>query len=130
MNWRSRFNVYWIISVLYMGLIFILSSFPPPMELPAFSFADKLAHLLAYGVLASLIYLALKKSQVSFHPISIPFLIAFLYGVSDELHQYFVPGRDADPFDAVANGVGAFVFALGIHAIEHGSGKRPLDTNG
>lgn len=124
MNWRSRFNVYWIISLFYMGLIFILSSFPPPMELPSFSFADKLAHLLAYGVLASLIYFALKKSQASVHPIFIPFLIAFLYGVSDELHQYFVPGRDADLFDAVANGVGAFVFPLGIHAVEQERGKR------
>jgi len=111
-----------------MGLIFILSSFPPPMELPLFSFADKLAHLLEYGVLASLIYFALKKSQATVHPIFIPFLIAFLYGVSDEIHQYFVPGRDADLFDAVANGVGAFVFPLGIHAIEQGTGKRPLDT--
>jgi len=128
MNWWSRFNVYWIISVLYMGLIFILSSFPPPMELPSFSFADKLAHLLEYGVLASLIYFALKKSRASVHPIFIPFLIASLYGVSDELHQYFVPGRDADLLDAVANGVGAFVFPLGIHALEHGSGKRSLDT--
>jgi VanZ family protein len=124
MNWRSRFNAYWIISLLYMGLIFILSSFPPPMELPSFSFADKLAHLLEYGVLASLIYFALKKSQASLHPILIPFLVAFLYGVSDEVHQYFVPGRDADLFDAVANGVGAFVFPLGIHAVEQERRKR------
>ena len=124
MNWQSRFNIYWIISLLYMGLIFLYSSFPQPMELPSFSFAEKLAHLLEYGLLASLIYFALEKSQVNFHPIFIPFLIAFLYGVSDELHQYFVPGRDADVFDAVADAVGSFIFPLGIHAIKYGRSIR------
>jgi VanZ family protein len=103
-----------------MGLIFFLSSFPRPMGPPFFPFADKLAHLLAYGLLASLIYLAREKSRATFHPIFIPFLIAFLYGLSDEIHQYFVPGRDADVFDALANAVGAFVFPMGIHAKKYG----------
>jgi VanZ family protein len=107
-----------------MGLIFLFSSFPPAMDLPPFSFADKLAHLLEYGLLASLIYFALKKSQANFHPIFIPFLIAFLYGVSDEIHQYFVPGRDANVFDAVADAVGSFVFPLGIHAVKYRTWTR------
>jgi len=120
MNWWSRLNIYWIISLLYMGLIFLFSSFPPPMELPSFSFADKLAHLLEYGLLASLIYFALGKSQANTHPVFVPFLIAFLYGLSDEVHQYFIPGRDADVFDAVADAVGSFIFPLGIHATQYG----------
>ena len=124
MNWRSRFNLYWMISLLYMGLIFLFSSFPPAMKLSSFSCADKLAHLLEYGLLASLIYFALKKSEAYTHPIFIPFLIAFLYGISDEIHQYFVPGRNADVFDALADGVGAFVFAFGIHAVKYGSLTR------
>ncbi len=119
MNLQSRLNIYWIISLLYMGLIFLLSSSPPPMKLPSFPLADKLAHLLEYGLLASLIYFALGKSQANFHPIFIPFLIAFLYGLSDELHQNFIPGRDADVFDAVADAVGSIVFPLGIHAIKY-----------
>ena len=118
MNWGSRLNVYWIISLLYMGLIFVFSSFPLPMKAPSFLLGDKLAHVLEFGLLASLIYFALKKSGVSSHPIFIPFLIAFLYGVSDEIHQYFVPGRQADVLDAVANAVGSFIFPLGIHAIK------------
>jgi VanZ family protein len=124
MNGWSRLNVYWIISLLYMGLIFVLSSFPLPMKAPSFLLADKLAHLLEFGLLASLIYFGLKKSGVRSHPIFIPFLIASLYGISDEIHQYFVPGRDTDLFDAVANAVGSFVFPLGIHAINHGRVAR------
>lgn len=94
------------------------------MKVPSFPLADKLAHLLKFGLLASLIYFALRKSDVSSHPIFIPFLIASLYGVSDEIHQYFVPGREAEVLDAVANAVGSFVFPLGIHAINHGRGAR------
>ncbi len=124
MNWWSRLNVYWIISLLYMGLIFVFTSFPLPIKIPSFLLADKLVHLLEFGLLASLIYFALKKSGVSSHPIFIPFLIASLYGISDEIHQYFVPGRDMDLFDAVANVVGSFVFPLGIHAINHERGAR------
>ena len=112
--------MYWMISLLYMGLIFLLSSFPPVMKPPSFSCADKLAHVFEYGLLALLIYFALKKSEANTHPILIPFLIAFLYGISDEIHQYFVPGRDADVFDALADGMGAFVFSFGIHAVKYG----------
>jgi VanZ family protein len=99
------------------------------MGTPFFPFADKLVHLLAYGLLASLIYLAREKSRATFHPIFIPFLIAFLYGLSDEIHQYFVPGRDADVFDALANAVGGFVFPLGIHAKKHGWRIKPPNRN-
>ena len=129
MKWQSRFNIYWIISLLYMGMIFLFSSFPPPIKTPSFSFADKLAHLLAYGLLASLIYFALEKSRVNFHPIFIPFLVAFLYGVSDEIHQYFVPGRNADVFDALANGLGGFIFPLGIHAKKYWRGIKVSNKN-
>ncbi len=37
--------------------------------------------------------------------------IATVYGVTDEWHQSFVPGRMADPRDLLADGVGA---ALGL----------------
>ena len=94
------------------------------MKLPSFSCADKLAHVFEYGLLASLVYFALKKSEANTHPILTPFLIAFLYGISDEIHQYFVPGRNADVFDALADGVGAFVFPLGIHALKYGRFTR------
>lgn len=36
-------------------------------------------------------------------------VLATLYGVSDEFHQLFVPGRSADPYDVLADGVGATI---------------------
>lgn len=36
-------------------------------------------------------------------------LIASLYGVSDEFHQFFVPGRVASVFDVFADVVGSIL---------------------
>lgn len=121
MKSQPRLNTYWIVSCVVMGLIFLISSFPAPEELSVFPRADKLYHILEYGLLASFIYLAREKSRASIYPILIPFLIASLYGISDEMHQYFVPGRQADMFDALADAAGGFFFPLGIHAIRHRS---------
>ena len=42
------------------------------------------------------------------------FVGLFLFAVSDEIHQFFVPGRDADVFDLVADvcGISAGFFAF------------------
>lgn len=41
-------------------------------------------------------------------------LIAFLFGISDEVHQYFVPNRSADVMDVVADVVGATLGATAV----------------
>jgi VanZ family protein len=37
---------------------------------------------------------------------------ALAYGILDEVHQSFVPGRTPDVFDALADGTGAAIFLL------------------
>lgn len=39
-------------------------------------------------------------------------LIAFIYGISDEIHQAFVPGRTASIFDAISDGFGGLIGAI------------------
>ena len=39
-------------------------------------------------------------------------LSASLYGISDEIHQYFIPFREADIFDGIADFMGAIVAVL------------------
>ncbi|MDD4784916.1 MAG: VanZ family protein [Candidatus Shapirobacteria bacterium] len=43
-------------------------------------------HLIEYAFLAILLFLAISKKNVVI-------LIAYLYAVSDEIHQHFIPGR-------------------------------------
>jgi hypothetical protein len=115
-----RINLYFIFSVIYMGLIFYLSSYRVEMRVSAFSSWDKLVHLVAYGILASLVYLALQEMNVGKRYLWIlAFMISFLYGGLNEIHQYFVPWRQADILDAMANGIGAFCFPLGLWLKNH-----------
>ena len=37
---------------------------------------------------------------------------ASLYGISDDIHQYYVPYREADIFDGVADVIGAIIGLL------------------
>jgi len=112
-EFRRWVNIYSIVSVLYMGLVFYLSSYPVQMRVPSFSSFDKLSHIGAYGILACLVYLGLWKMNVATrHLLALSFLISFLFGISNEIHQYFIPCRTAEILDVVANGIGAFCFPL------------------
>ncbi len=95
------------------GTYFFPSSDPLPTKMPSFSFSDKIAHFIQFGILASLIYLALRDINTTKNKLfALAFIIAFLYGVSLEIHQYFIPGRSADILDVMAYGIGAFCFLL------------------
>ena len=80
----------------------------------------KCAHLTEYAILAVLVWFARRKVAGSFRTWSwrevftfiLPFV--FLYAVSDELHQTFVPGRQGSPIDVMIDTVGGF---LGMVAI-------------
>jgi VanZ family protein len=91
-----------------MALIFVVSALsapPSPQQV-----GDKTQHALAYAGLATLAVRATAGGRVG--GITVPALltawvVAAAYGVSDELHQAFVPGRSADVADAVADALGA-----------------------
>lgn len=91
---------------LHAGFIFYLSS---QSHLPSTPGGDKLAHFVAYGLLGGLIVRALffrmpeRRTALLF----IGAVLATLYGISDEFHQSFVPGRDASAADAAADCAGA-----------------------
>ena len=72
--------------------------------------ADKQAHAFTYGVLAVLCLMGLtgwRWRRVAGASLLGAFVIAVVYGVSDEFHQSFVPGRSPDVADVVADAAGA-----------------------
>jgi len=71
------------------------------------------AHFTAYFTLAFFTAHALKYYFRGRRLFFIAWGIASLYGVSDEIHQYFVPGRACLFSDMVINAVGAF-FGAGL----------------
>ncbi len=109
----ARVKIFSVLSLIYMALIFYLSSYPLEMRLFPFHFRDKLIHAVMYGVLASLVYLTLEGMNVpGRYVLTLAFTISFLYGVSNEIYQHFIPWRRAEILDVVANGVGAFCFLM------------------
>jgi VanZ family protein len=94
-----------------LAVVFWLSSLS---QVPgAHYFWDKLLHTVGY---AGLGVLALRAFHGGFEsPRLAPTLYAaaavILWGISDEIHQSFFPGRDASPWDVVADAVG-FVVAV------------------
>lgn len=83
-----------------------------PTDIPH---TDKLLHALAYALLA---FLATRWLHIENRPksrktaIILAFLFTTLYGLSDEIHQYFVPGRFASSLDFIADMTGAAIFTL------------------
>jgi len=73
-----------------------------------FDFQDKFLHYAAYFVMGVLAVRALRHFVRSRERITlIAALFCSLYGLSDEWHQSFVPGRDASFSDWLADSIGA-----------------------
>jgi VanZ family protein len=99
----------WIPVVLYAGLIFYLSSRPWPTQSDLPPGTDKVIHFAIYFFLGFGLVWAFRATRFKFshYLIWVAALIGFSYGISDEIHQSFVPGRDASIFDALADGIGS-----------------------
>ena len=96
----------WVPPLLWAGLLFVTSSIPGrALPSPGIPYLDKAVHAAAYLVLAWLLARALRARNG--RALAVAALVAALYGVSDEVHQRWTPGRDADVWDAVADAVGS-----------------------
>lgn len=99
----------WSLSLLYMVAIFALSALPD-LSLPyTFEGDDFFLHMVEYGILGFLLSWALVNSGVVRKLVLYVFLMGLLYGMTDEVHQYFVPGRMASLLDLTADGLGSLL---------------------
>ncbi|TKJ41672.1 hypothetical protein CEE37_03645 [candidate division LCP-89 bacterium B3_LCP] len=102
--------------LVWLSVIFLLSTYSKAI-IPQGKYIswDKLAHVVEFGILG---YLAARTAYFkgsewlrrNWFWVSV--LFGILYAASDELHQYFVPGRFASEFDVLADSVGAIVGVL------------------
>ena len=113
---------YWAPPLLYMALIFVVSSMKqPPFPMPEFEWftIDKLYHFIEYAILGGLVARAFLKAKPSVVPSQLVWglaaVLSILYGASDEWHQTFVPGRLATVADWVADVLGSIAGVLGAY---------------
>jgi len=106
---------YFIPVIIYSFVIFYLSH-QEKIEYLNFDFAweDKVKHFVAYFIYGLLLILpfAKKYNVLEKKHFLIILSIGISFGISDEIHQYFIPGRYCEFLDFVADGLGVLVSIL------------------
>ncbi len=103
----------WLPTISYCGLIYYLSSHPPHIRMDLFPMQDKVYHVIEFGILSLLFLFSLNRSFPGSNSrvvIMMEILCTGLYGISDEIHQYFVPERVSSIGDVMADFMGAVIF--------------------
>ena len=113
----SHFLRFQMPAILWASLIFFVSSIPGT-KLPdiALKLNDKVIHASIFFLLGILVYRALepkvKVPGFDWRRLVIAISAVILYGISDEFHQSFVPGRKVDYSDVIADSLGGVLSAL------------------
>jgi VanZ family protein len=110
---------YWAPVALYAGTIFFLSAQSHPEEqLPSFlleGVSDKVLHAVEYSILSLLCYRAFRWAAgpaVARQAVVLAIVTASVFGLTDEVHQLFVPFRESSWQDWLADTIGAVIGAM------------------
>ncbi len=104
-----------VLPIMYMMAIWVMSSMSSDaiVELPDSqwdAFIKESLHLVEFGILYILLALALLTMRgLSAKTNGVLILISSLYGLTDEIHQFFVPYRSATVIDLVKDIIGVLV---------------------
>lgn len=110
---------YFIPAFIWAVVIFGVSSIPD-LSTPSFGFKlmDKLAHFGAFFILGLFVAYGFGRQNLDSRYIFwISVIVSVVYGISDEAHQFFVPGRRMDGLDMLADAMGAAV-ASGLYTFK------------
>jgi VanZ family protein len=104
----------WIPVIIYAGLIFYISDQPSlgiPSEISLFDPKHVTLHVLEYLPLGLLAARAASKTKglARYNTINFSAALGVFYGLTDEAHQYFVPGRTASLWDVFADTAGVLL---------------------
>jgi len=124
----ASFARYWAPLLLYMGLVFSVSSRPRPEVVS--SAPDVLLHGGAYFVMALLAIRAFGHGlgePVSGTALWSGVAVAVLYGASDEWHQTFVPSRVGDVYDLLFDAMGALFAGATLSLFWKARAKKSLE---
>ncbi len=128
----KRAFLYRAAAAAFTGAVLALSVLPDVDAPEAFSHVDKAYHFSAYLVMAWLWAGAFSDSSFFREKGGAPvvaasFGLSFAFGAAIEVIQSYIPYRDAEALDLVANGVGALAGAFVqtyIHRLKGGQGHE------
>lgn len=110
----KSFMIYQSPAILWALLLFIFSSIPHPPNVKILaSYDDLFKHAIVYGIFGFFIARALfyqsRFRRLRENYVIFALLLGALYGISDEFHQYFVPGRSSEILDVLADCFGIMI---------------------
>lgn len=127
---RSSWLWRWLPLLVAMGVIFF-ASHQPATDLPDFGLWDvtfkKSGHFLGYAGLALLALRAVLDWQ---RPYLTAFIIVFLFSMSDEFHQTFIPGRNGTLMDVAIDMSGALTCLWLLHWQRQKQGSKSQSSVG
>lgn len=117
-SWLERKSwLCWSFTMIIAVMIFYISSlsFAKGPVGGSGSLYATIYHILAFFFFAFFLFISIVKGRHKSFLI-IGFLVALIYGVTDEIHQLFVPGRYGSLHDVFLDGVG-ITFAMMIYLL-------------
>jgi len=99
---------------LFLMIVIFVQSSIGSLNLPdiEFDLADKLVHFVVFGILGILLARGIRNSNIKFlkdNFLYLTILICIIFGASDEIHQYYVPGRHSSLEDWIADIFGIII---------------------
>lgn len=110
--WFEKHNkLSWIITILIVGIIFYISSLSFEITpTGGFKWQTIIYHFYAFFFLTIFLLISLIKGKLkNKNLIFIGIILAIFYGISDEIHQIFVPGRVCAISDVLIDSIGIFL---------------------
>lgn len=118
----------WVPAVLHALLIWSVSSMSHPDFVPVADvpLQDKGVHFLVFGALGLFLAHGASRTWPDWSVarlFTVAVLGTVLWGAIDEVHQFFVPGRDSDRMDVLADALGG-VGGAGLRVAFEGIRRR------
>ena len=110
MTLEEKLSFFVFVSLLI--IIFIVSELPgytTPEQIFGFTVDSAIKHFLLFGLLG---LLCANWTRFYTKKLWIPIIFSVIYGVSDEIHQSFVPSRYTTVEDVIVNTIGCVVGVL------------------
>lgn len=115
----------WGPAAVWAAVLFFLGSLPGGAG-ASFPGSDKLGHLAIYAVLGAALARGWRRAPSS-PPHLVLILLGVAYGLLDEVHQAYVPGRDPSGWDVLADTVGVALGYVLLLTYERRAGSGPAD---
>ena len=112
-NWfEKNRGISWLITLMVASIIFHVSSLTFDGPAGGTGYMAYIYHFTAFSYLSLFLLIALTKGKLTKSLIILGVTMAIIYGITDEMHQYFVPGRASTIKDVLVNSIGILITSI------------------